>query len=235
MRSGILYGIGAYGLWGLFPLYFSLLDPAAPPEVLAHRIVWSALLVVGLLAAVRRLGVMRRTIADPRSLRLLALAAVLIGVNWGTYIYAVTDDRVLEAALGYFITPLVSVAFGVARLRGAPAPPADPRARARRRGGRRPDRLLRRLPVDRRSCSPRRSGATACVKKLAGVGAAEGLAVETLVLLLPAAAFLALLGTAGEATFANEGLDHGLLLAASRADHRDPAHALRGLRSPGCR
>ena len=113
MKSGVLFGIGAYGLWGLFPLYFSQLEPATPLEVLAHRICWSVLVVVGLLVATRRFGAIRRTAADRRSRRLLSGAAVLIGVNWGIYIYAVNADRVLEAALGYFITPLVSVAFGV--------------------------------------------------------------------------------------------------------------------------
>jgi chloramphenicol-sensitive protein RarD len=214
VRSGVFFGIGAYGLWGLFPLYFTLLDPAGPPEVLAHRIIWSALLVVGLLAAVRRLGVLRRTIADPRSMKLLALAAVLIAVNWGTYIYAVSQDRVLEAALGYFITPLVSVAFGVLVF------------------GER----LRRLQTVALGLGTvavavltayyggfpwialvlaATFGSYGLVKKLAGVGAAEGLAVETLVLLLPAAAFLVLLGTAGKATFPDEGLGHGLLLVAA--------------------
>src|SRR5918912_3105386 len=113
MRSGVLFGIGAYGLWGLFPLYFPLLDPAGPVEVLAHRVAWSLVVVLGVLAARRRLAGLSAAARDPRTLRLLTVAAVLIAVNWGVYIYAVTSDRVIEAALGYFINPLVSVAFGM--------------------------------------------------------------------------------------------------------------------------
>ena len=211
MRSGVLYGIGAYGLWGLFPLYFSLLGAAQPPEVLAHRIVWSVLVVIALLAATRKLGALRATIADQRSRRLLVLAALLIAVNWSIFIYAIMADRVLEAALGYFITPLVSVAFGVLVLK---------------------ERLRRTQVVALAMGSvavvvltayyggfPWISlvlavtfGSYGLVKKLAGAGAAEGFAVETLFLLAPAVAFIALLFALGDATFASDGVDHALLL-----------------------
>lgn len=108
-RAGLLYGAGAYIWWGLCPGFFLLLLPAGAPEVLAHRIVWSALFL--LLAVARRLGDLRRL---PRKTWLQLLgAAVLISVNWGTYIYAVTTGHVVDAALGYFINPLVSVLLGV--------------------------------------------------------------------------------------------------------------------------
>lgn len=214
VRGGVLLGIGAYGLWGLFPLYFARLDPAAPLEVLAHRILWSVVVVVGLLAVVRHLGAARATLADRRALRLLAGAAVLIAINWGVYIYAVSVDRVLEAALGYFITPLVSVAFGVLIFK---------------------ERLRRTqwLALGLGTVAvviltayyggfpwialvlAASFGSYGLLKKLAGAGAAEGLAVETLLLLIPAGAFLAVLGEAGDATFASEGVGHALLLAAA--------------------
>ncbi|OBG41907.1 EamA family transporter RarD [Mycolicibacterium fortuitum] len=107
----MLYGAGAYIWWGLCPGFFLLLLPAGAPEVLAHRIVWSALLLLLVLAVARRLGDLRRL---PRRTWLQLLgAAVLISVNWGTYIFAVTTGHVVDAALGYFINPLVSVLLGV--------------------------------------------------------------------------------------------------------------------------
>ena len=110
-RRGLLYGLGAYGSWGLFPAFFPLLKPAGAFEVLAHRIVWTLLFMAVLLVATRRLG-------DLRSLRgrtwgLLVGASALISINWGIYIYAVNNGHVVDAALGYFINPLVSVALGV--------------------------------------------------------------------------------------------------------------------------
>lgn len=214
MRSGVFFGIGAYGLWGLFPLYFEQLDPAGPLEVLAQRIVWSVVVVVGLLAITRRMGALRATVDDPRSRKLLAGAAVLIATNWGIYIYAVHADRVLEAALGYFITPLVSVAFGVLvfgeRLRRTQAIALGLGTVAviiltAYYGGFPWISLVLAATF----------GSYGLLKKLAGVGAAEGLAVETLILLVPAAVYLAILGGQGDATFAQEGAGHALLLAAA--------------------
>jgi len=110
-RSGLLFGAGAYVWWGLCPGFFLLLLPAGAPEILAHRFVWSAVFLLVLLAVVRRLGDVRRLSA--RTWLLLLAAAVFIAINWGTYIWAVTHGHVVDAALGYFINPLVSVALGV--------------------------------------------------------------------------------------------------------------------------
>ncbi|OBG80221.1 protein rarD [Mycobacterium sp. E802] len=107
----MLYGAGAYIWWGLCPGFFLLLLPAGALEVLAHRIVWSAVFLVLVLAAGRRLGDLRRL--RWRTWLQLAAAAALISLNWGTYIYAVTTGHVVDAALGYFINPLVSVLLGV--------------------------------------------------------------------------------------------------------------------------
>ncbi len=111
LRSGLAAGVGAYLLWGLFPLYWPLLEPAAPVEILAHRIAWSLLFLVALLAVGAGFAWIR-TLGRRRAL-LLALAAALVTVNWGVFIYAVNSDHVVEASLGYFINPLVSVALGV--------------------------------------------------------------------------------------------------------------------------
>jgi chloramphenicol-sensitive protein RarD len=114
-RSGLLYGVGAYVWWGLCPGFFPLLLPAGPLEVLAHRFVWTAVFLLMVLAVARRLGDLRRL--SRRTWLLLVAASALIAVNWGTYIYAVTHGHVVDAALGYFINPLVSVGLGVVILR----------------------------------------------------------------------------------------------------------------------
>lgn len=111
--NGLLLGLGAYGIWGFFPLYFPLLAPSSATEVLAHRIVWSFVFMIAVNSAFRLWAPVRDAIATPRIRRLLFLAAVLITVNWGVYIWAVQHDHVVEAALGYFMTPLLSVALGI--------------------------------------------------------------------------------------------------------------------------
>lgn len=114
-RSGLLFGIGAYGSWGLFPAFFPLLKPASALEVLAHRIVWTVAFMVIVLVAVRRVRDLRAI--GGREWLLLAAASALISANWGTYIYAVTNGHVVDAALGYFMTPLVSVLLGLVLFR----------------------------------------------------------------------------------------------------------------------
>jgi chloramphenicol-sensitive protein RarD len=110
-RSGLLFGVGAYASWGLFPAFFPLLKPASAFEILAHRIVWCFALMVVVVAAVRRLGDLRRM--SKRTWLLLTAASALISVNWVIYIYAVNNGHVVDAALGYFINPLVTVALGL--------------------------------------------------------------------------------------------------------------------------
>jgi len=110
-RRGTLFGVAAYALWGSFPLYFPLLEPAGPLEILACRVVFSLVVVVLLLLARGRLSGASRLGA--LALRRLAVAAVLIAVNWGVYIWAVNHQHVVEASLGYFINPLVTVGLGV--------------------------------------------------------------------------------------------------------------------------
>lgn len=110
-RSGLLLGVGAYGCWGLFPAFFPLLKPAGSVEILAHRIVWGFLFLFVVVAAVRRLRDVRAITG--RSWLLLALASALISVNWLIYVYAVNNGHVVDAALGYFINPLVTVLLGL--------------------------------------------------------------------------------------------------------------------------
>ncbi len=110
-RSGLLFGVGAYASWGLFPAFFPLLKPASAFEILAHRIVWCFVLMVVVIATVRRLGDILAI--TPRTWLLLTFASALISVNWVIYIYAVNNGHVVDAALGYFINPLVTVALGL--------------------------------------------------------------------------------------------------------------------------
>lgn len=107
----MLFGAGAFVSWGLFPAYFPLLLPAGSLEVLAHRVMWSAACLFLVLIVTRRLGDLRRLTA--RAWLLLLAASALISINWGIYIWAVTHGHVVDAALGYFINPLVTVALGV--------------------------------------------------------------------------------------------------------------------------
>ncbi|MFI6098859.1 EamA family transporter RarD [Lentzea sp. NPDC051213] len=108
---GVTYGALAYVLWGLFPAYWPLLVPAQPVEVLAHRIVWSFVTLAIAVAVLRRWRPFLEL--SGKGWLIVTAAAVLITVNWGTYIYAVNSQHVVESALGYFITPLVSVALGM--------------------------------------------------------------------------------------------------------------------------
>jgi chloramphenicol-sensitive protein RarD len=112
-RRGLLLGVTAYVLWGLFPLYWPLLEPAGAIEILAHRIAWSVLTMGVVLFTFHRVRQFRGLFADRRKLALLSLAAVVIAVNWGAYIYGVNNHRVVEASLGYYINPLVTVLMGV--------------------------------------------------------------------------------------------------------------------------
>lgn len=112
-RRGLIFGIGAYGLWGIFPLYWPLLKPAGAMEILASRMVWSFVSVLAVLVFTKHWSWFAEIRHEPKRLLLLLGAAALISVNWGTYIWGVNSGRVIETSLGYFLNPLVSVLFGV--------------------------------------------------------------------------------------------------------------------------
>ena len=95
-QRGLVYGIAAYVLWGVFPLYFPLLEPAGTAEILAERMVWSLFTMLAVVTVTRKFGSVRAVLRDGRRFRLLACGAVLVAVNWGTYIYGVNTDRVVE-------------------------------------------------------------------------------------------------------------------------------------------
>ena len=111
-RVGLLLGIGAYGLWGLFPLFWPLLEPASALEILADRFLWSFVFLALVITLTRSWSRLRPALSQRRNLALLVVATVLISLNWGVYIWAVNSGRVVEASLGYFINPLVIVLLG---------------------------------------------------------------------------------------------------------------------------
>lgn len=111
--AGVLFGIGAYGLWGLLPLYFFALMPAGAVEIVANRVVWSLLFCALLITVTRAWPALVAALRNRAVFGALALAALLIAVNWLTYTYGVTTGQAVEASLGYFINPLVSVLLGV--------------------------------------------------------------------------------------------------------------------------
>ncbi len=210
-RRGLLLGIAAYSMWGVFPLYFPLMEPAGAVEILAHRIVWSVLTMVVLVVVVRRTGQLRALPRDRRARAWLAVAALVIAVNWGVYIWATTHEHVVEASLGYFINPLVSVLLGVLFLG---------------------ERLRRGqwwalslagvavvvLAVDYGS-PPWVSlalafsfGTYGLAKKQANRGAVEGLTFETLLLAPISLGYLVWLHVQGDGTFLNQGAGHVALL-----------------------
>ena len=213
-RRGMLLGVAAYVMWGLFPVYWPLLEPGGAMEILAHRIVWSLVFVLLLLVIRRR--TLRDLPRDRRGLGLLGVAAALIGVNWGVFIWAVNHDHVIEASLGYFINPLVTVALGVLvlaeRLRRvqwtAVAIAAGGVAVLAAESGR-PPWIACTLAVS--------FGLYGLVKKVVGVGAVEGLTVEAAALTPVALAYLAWLAVSGGSTFGSHGADHSLLLMSSGA------------------
>lgn len=113
MRSGFLAALAAYGLWGLLPIFFKLLHHVGPFELVAQRVIWSLVLILILLAARRALGPLWAALSTPRLLLPLTASSLFIAINWTTYIWAVNDDHVIAASLGYFLNPLVNVALGV--------------------------------------------------------------------------------------------------------------------------
>ena len=199
-------------MWGLLPLYWPLLEPSAPVEILAHRIVWSLVLVVGLVAALRGRAWLRQV--SRTRLALLGLASLLLATNWGLYIYAVNSERVVEGSLGYFINPLVTVALGVLVL-------GESLTRAQRIALAIAAAAVLVLTIDYGhppwiALALAFSFATyGLIKKRVDLDGLESLAIETAAVALPALAYLMWLASTGDGTFAAEGGGHAALLIGS--------------------
>ena len=211
-RAGVTAGAVAYLCWGLFPLYWGYLEPASPTEVLAARVVFSLACLIPLVVALaHQTDEVRRVFADRRSVVLLAIAAALVSVNWGVFIWAVAHKHVVDTALGYFINPLVSVALGVLVLR----------ERLRR---------LQWVAVGIASVSVLYAtvslgtppwialslafsfGLYGLASKLSGVDAIPSMFVQTLFLMPFALAYLMWLSSRGELAFGHHGAGHTALM-----------------------
>ncbi|MEU0633391.1 EamA family transporter RarD [Streptomyces sp. NPDC005989] len=213
-RAGLMSGIGAYGLWGLVPLFWPLLKPAGAIEILAHRMVWSLAFVAVALLALRRWSWIGELVRQPKKLGLISVAAATITVNWGLYIWSVNNGHVVEASLGYFINPLVTIAMGVLllgeRLRPVQWVAVGTGVAAvlvLAIGYGRPPWISLVLAF---------SFATyGLMKKKVNMGGLESLTAETAVVFVPALGYLLWLGARGESTFTSGGIGHAALLASA--------------------
>ncbi|MBT8159146.1 EamA family transporter RarD [Arthrobacter sp. GN70] len=214
--AGIVFGIGAYGLWGLLPLYFVVLQPAGAVEIVANRVVWSLIFCTLLITITRSWRLLGAAVKDRAVLGPLAAAAGLIAINWLTYTFGVTTGQAVEASLGYFINPLVSVLLGVFVLKETLRPLQWAAV------------VIGFIAVGVLTFSYGKLpwialvlafsfGLYGFVKKRVGpkVNAITSLTVETVVLAPVAGATMVFLAVTGAATLGNNGPGHFWLLAAS--------------------
>jgi chloramphenicol-sensitive protein RarD len=115
--AGVLYALGAYGIWGVAPAYWRALDAVPPAQLLAHRVLWSLAVGAVLLLVTRSASDLRTALGSRRQVLPIVTSAALIGTNWLTFIWAVATDRVLDTSLGYYINPLINVVFGMVFLK----------------------------------------------------------------------------------------------------------------------
>lgn len=213
-RRGFLLGAAAYAIWGVFPLYFPLLQPAGAVEILAHRVFWSMATMLVLVLVLGRSRQVRAVLGHRRTFGILAFASVAIAVNWGTYIWGVNNEHVVETSLGYFINPLVTVLMGVVvlgeRLRTMQWVALGIAAVA-----------VLGLTVEY-GRPPWVAIALAfsfafygLAKKQANVGAVESLTVETLLLAPIAGAYILWLTSQDVSAFGTEGSGHAALLVST--------------------
>jgi chloramphenicol-sensitive protein RarD len=210
-RRGLTFGVSAYLLWGLLPLYWPLLKPAGAVEILAHRMLWSLVVILVLLWWTHGFGAARAVFANRRQRTLLAIAAVVVSANWGVYIWGVNSGQVVETSLGYFINPLLTVLLGVAlfheRLRSLQWVAVGIASVAI---------IVLAVDYGRLPWIALTLATTFALygylKKRAVVGAAESLAVETTVMAVPAAVTLLVLQLHGTLVFGHDGGGSNFLL-----------------------
>jgi len=211
MPSGILYAASAYVLWGLFPLYFRHLATVPASEVLVHRIVWSLLFVLALLTARRHWGWLVPALRQPKVLGAFTVSALLLSCNWLTYIWAVSHGHVIDASLGYFITPLVNVLLGYTVLHERPRRMQWAALALATLGVLWLTVLTGQLPWIALVLAAS-FGLYGLMRKIAPLGALEGLTLETLLLAPPALAALVLWWGDGPQNFPTAELSTNLLL-----------------------
>lgn len=214
MNSGLLYAATAYAVWGLFPIYFKALQHVPPLQVLMHRVVWSLAFLAIVLTIRSHWGWLGRALRDRRVLGGFAASALLLSLNWCVYIWAVHEGRVVDASLGYFITPLVNVMFGFVllgeRLRAVQWSAVGLAAAgviwlAWQSHG---------LPWIALVLAAT-FGAYGLLRKTASLGALEGLTLETFLMFPIACAYLGWQSATGNNAFPDAPLSSQLLLAAA--------------------
>ncbi|HEX7590274.1 MAG TPA: EamA family transporter RarD [Demequinaceae bacterium] len=217
-RQGLIYAFVAYGFWGVFPIFMDQLRPAGALEIVAHRALWSLAFCAILVVALRRWRRISDVLRDTRTALSLALAALLLAVNWGVFIYAVLTERVADSSLGYYINPLITVALGVVvlreRLHKAQAVAMGLGLVAVAVLGVEVGGVPWIAPTLALSF-----GAYALLKKRVGatVDARTGFAVETLALLPVAVVLLLVVSARGDTTWGHAGLGHDAWLASTGA------------------
>ena len=202
-KLGLIYGVSAYVLWGMFPLYWPLLQPANPLEIVSHRAVWTLVFCLIVLALTHALKSTLATFKRPKVAIKLFLASILISINWLVYIWATNNGHVVEASLGYYINPLIIIAFGVLLLKEKMRKLQWVAVSIATLGviiltvdyGRLPWVALG-LALS--------WGSYGLVKKQLGLGALEGLAIETLIAFIPYCGYLLFIGSKGEGQFGHE-------------------------------
>ena len=210
MNKGILYGIAAYSMWGLFPIYWKLLRHVPAIQLIAHRVGWSFLVLITVVIATHQWQKLHGAL-NPRTLQIYFIAAILIGVNWLTYVWAVNANYIVETSLGYFINPLLSVLLGVLFLHERL-------------------RTLQWLPIALAAAGVSyltltygrlpwialllafTFGIYGLVKKIAPLGSLFGLTLETGILFLPALLYLGYVEAEGQGAFLHTGYVSDLLM-----------------------
>lgn len=197
---GLGFALGAYFLWGFLPLYMKMLAHVGPIEVVAHRIIWSVPLAGLLLVLLRRTGDLRAALQDPRMLAMGCVTAALITINWCIYVWSVTSGHALDAALGYYINPLFSVALGAIFLR-------EKLSKAQLFAIALAACAVAVLTVSAGTFPWAAIGLTvswglyALCKKQLPIGPNQGFMLEVLILLIPALGYVAYLGLTGQGQF----------------------------------
>ena len=199
-KLGLLFGVSAYSLWGAFPLYWPLLEPANPLEIVSHRAVWTLVFCFIVLAATKALKSTLVTLKRPTVAVKLFLSSLLISINWLVYIWATNNEHVVEASLGYYINPLIIIGFGVIFLKEKMRPLQWAAVAIATLGvlvltfdhGRLPWIALA-LAVS--------WGSYGLIKKQLGLGALEGLAIETFISSFFYLAYLIYIGNQGTGQF----------------------------------
>jgi chloramphenicol-sensitive protein RarD len=200
-------------MWGLFPLYWPLLEPANPLEIVSHRAVWTLVFCLIVLALSKQIRTTLSVMKNPKTMAALLLSTILVSINWITYIWAVNHGHVVEAALGYYINPLIIIAFGVILLREKMRPLQWVAVAIAAVGVLVLTIDYGRLPWVAISLALS-WGSYGLVKKKLNLGALEGLAIETLISFIPYVGYLIFLGNQGTGQFGHNPLLTILLISA---------------------